>query len=290
MNLRGIAANTISAFDLEGTAAAYCEHLGYQRHSESRVSESLAALWGCPAQANARQILLQPASKTPFWLRLVEGPEVTHYKPLTTYGWNASEYIVQDVDRLAERLEQSPFEMIGPPADLSFSDAIRATQVLGPAQEVLYLTQFKRPVPEFDVPSAEAFVDRVFINIVGGGNLPDLTGFYNRHLGVPEAPVIEAVISVMSDAFGLPADQQHAIAALSAGGQCFIEADQCPPMAVDRPTEPGFLPPGLAMTSFFCEGQPAFPADFTALSDDGYYRESAAVVEGAAGELIELVR
>ena len=67
--------------------------------------------------------------------------------PYTTYGWSASELIVQDVDQLADDLADSPFEIIGPPKNLSFTDDIRAMQVLGPANEILYLTQVKDNVP-----------------------------------------------------------------------------------------------------------------------------------------------
>ena len=54
---------------------------------------------------------------------------------------------VDDVDALAAELASSPFRIIGGPADLSFSDQIRAMQVVGPAREVLYLTQADQTPP-----------------------------------------------------------------------------------------------------------------------------------------------
>ena len=160
------------------------------------ISTGLAQTWACPGEAGQDFLLLKPASDVDFWMRLVAAEPVADYRPLTTYGWNASEIIVQDVDRLAEQLADSPFEIIGPPEDLSFSDAIRAMQVRGPADEVVYLTQFKRPVPEFDVPDALSFVDRVFIMIVGGPDLAAIQRYYEETFAVPQAPVMDAVVSV----------------------------------------------------------------------------------------------
>jgi hypothetical protein len=289
-NLGAIRGVTISAFDLEGTAAAYHEFLGYQTVHTGEVSEVAAKSWHCPAAAGMASVLLQPASGVDFWIRLVEGPEVPGYKPLTTYGWNASEYMVQDVDRLTDSLADSPFKLIGAPADLSFSEAIRASQVIGPANEVLYLTQFKRPVPEFDVPPALSYVDRVFIGIVGGANLDELKTFYISQFGLPDSPSFDAVVSVMSDALGLPSDTLHAISALPLGGKCFIEADQCPATATKRPRAPGHLPPGTAMYSFEVP-LASLPAGTAPNGDDSplIAGNPSTVLTGAGGELIELV-
>jgi catechol 2,3-dioxygenase-like lactoylglutathione lyase family enzyme len=285
--IRGV---TLSAYDLDATEAAYNDYLGYQTVARTEVSEAAAKSWQCPAAAGAQEVLLQPASGVDFWVRLVETPEVSGYRPLTTYGWNAAEYMVQDVDQLANSLANSPFEMIGEPADLSFSDAIRACQVKGPANEILYLTQFKRPLPEFDVPPALSSVDRVFIGILGGPDLEALKHFYAEQFGVPDSPNLDVVVSVMSDALGLPSDTLHAICALPLGGKCFIEADQCPPTATERPRVPGHLPPGTAMLSFEV---PATSLPRTALRHSERSPlmggAASAVLTGAGGELLELI-
>ncbi|GIS85687.1 MAG: hypothetical protein CM1200mP17_02550 [Woeseia sp.] len=39
---------------------------------------------------------------------------------------------------MAIKLSNSEFEIIGPPADLSFTDQIRAMQVIGPSSEILF--------------------------------------------------------------------------------------------------------------------------------------------------------
>ena len=49
------------------------------------------------------------------FVRLVESPGVPGYRPLTTFGWNAFEIIVDDVFRLAKEIRSAPFEVIGEP-------------------------------------------------------------------------------------------------------------------------------------------------------------------------------
>jgi hypothetical protein len=237
-------------------------------------------------------VILEPTSGSETYLRFVQGPTYVDYQPFACVGWNAAELVVSDVDKLAGQLAASPFRAIGAPADLSFTDKIRAMQVVGPAREVLYLTQIKEKLAAFDTPEATSFVDRVFIVILGGASLDVLQDYYHGQFGVPRATVMPSVVSVLSAHYGLPRDHRHAIAALQVAGQCYIEADEMPPAAVARPCEPGQLPPGVAMVSFEIERLPDLPSVLgpahrsPGLPYDG--RRSLACV-GAAGELIELI-
>lgn len=279
-----IRAVTVSCPDLERCVEAYCSFLQYQVVSDSIVDETLCELWQTPRQAGSRMVLMQPAGGDDCYIRLVESPAVAGYEPIKTLGWNAIEVIVEDADALAQSLDGSPFEIIGPPEDLSFSESIRATQVVGPAGEVLYLTMVKRPVEGFDLPAASGPVGRPFIVILGG-EIEQLVAFYANHLGVAEAPVMEAKITVLSNAYGLPESQPHQLCAVALGRQSYIEMDQYPSAAIPRPTTPGFLPPGQCMVTF--EGRIAgqIPAPEGALYQGG----RAAVISGPAGELIEIV-
>jgi len=207
-------------------------------------------------------------------------------------GWNAAELMVQDTDGIAARLEGSPFKIIGPPADLSFSDKIRAMQALGPAKESIYLTSFKEKLPEFDTPDAKHYVDRVFIVILGGESVESINDFYGKHFNVAKAPVIPAVISVLSNAQGLPSDTKHDLAALALQGQSYIEADKMPPATLPRTARDGELPPAIAMVSFIVKQLPgglSWLAPPRTLAQAPYHGRRAAVCVGAAGELIELI-
>jgi hypothetical protein len=283
---------TISTPALETTTELYARYLGYRSVGDGRVSAELAALWQAPAEAGQRYRLMQPESGVPFWFRFVESPALPDYRALTTYGWNAAELMVQDVDALADRLADSPFEIIGPPADLSFTDAIRAMQVRGPAEEVLYLTQFKRRLEEFDTPDALSFVDRCFIVILGGPDLGALIAGYRAQFEVPDAPVMPAEVSVLSNALGLPADQLHDIAALPLAGQSFIEADHYPAQASERGNAPGRLPPAMNMVGFVVEDLDrcanVLAGEPVAL-DEPPYGGRVALAYGPAGERLELV-
>ena len=155
---------TLVAADIDATVAAYCDYLYASVLEEAEISEVQAVLWGKPALAGSRIVTLQSATGYP-WVRIVSNPEAAPARPFLELGWLALEVLVSDVDALGERLADSPFEIFRPPADLDVSDDIRAMQVIGPAGEVLYLTQVNGAVEPFDIPMARSEVDRLFIPV-----------------------------------------------------------------------------------------------------------------------------
>jgi len=284
---------TITTPDLAASIAAYQRYLGYRVADDGAVGRDVARAWGRPTMASSRAVLMEPASGADTYLRFVEGPVYPGYAPFACVGWNAAELIVMDVDALARQLEGSPFHVVGPPADLSFSDQIRAMQVSGPSREVLYLTQIKSKLPVFDTPEPATFVDRVFIVILGGESLENLQDYYQLQHGLARAPVMPAAIGALSVQYGLPEDQLHPIAALQIGGQCYIEADQMPAAVKPRPCEPGHLPPGVAMVSFEVDSLPEFVpgtlGEAHASKGLPYAGRRSCTCVGGAGELIELI-
>jgi catechol 2,3-dioxygenase-like lactoylglutathione lyase family enzyme len=285
-----ILAVTLNVPDLPGTIAAYERHLGYRVVADGALGREVARGWGRPALAARRAVTMEPASGADTWLRLVQGPSYPDYAPLACSGWNAAELVVEDVDALARGLGGSPFRIVGPPADLSFSADIRAMQVAGPAQELLYLTQIKAPLPQFDTPRASSFVDRVFIVILGGPSLAAIQDFYHQRFGLPRAPVMTSAVSTLSARYGLPADHRHSIAALALAGQCYIEADEMPAGVAARPCLPGELPPGIALVTFEVDHLPAAAGIVAGQAPaPPYGGRPACLCVGAAGELVELV-
>ncbi len=280
---------TVTVPDLAHAVRTYRAYLGYEPFHEERLTAAQADYLGAPALAGADGALLRPAAGGDFCFRFIAQPLPPGYRPLTTWGWNAAELIVSDVDRLAAELADSPFRIVGPPEDLSFSDAIRAMQVIGPAEEVLYLTMVKEPLPGFDLPRPACPVDRTFIVILGGTDMAAMQRFYHGSFGVPEAPAMEARISVLSRALDLPADTMHPIAAMPLAGRCLIEVDDYPAATTPRDCPPGGLPPGIAMVSFAADKLPDdLPAGhFSAPPYDG---ARSALTTGAAGELVELIQ
>jgi len=271
---------TISATDLGAVESAYTELLEYRVADRGRVSDAEAGAWNAPAAAGADTLTLQPAGGDDFEFRFVAGPAYPDYVPLTTHGWNASEIMVQNVDALAPRFENSLFEIVGEPRNLSFSDDIRAMQLRGPADEIIYLTEFKNPVPGLSVPVARSAVDRTFIVILGGESMDTLQHFYNETFGVPAAPVVESRVTMLSKALGVSIETLYPIAAMALAGESLIEADEMPAQVGPRQAQEGHLPPGIALVGFDCN---QIPEAAVALGG-----QSTHVMHGPAGELIEL--
>jgi hypothetical protein len=270
---------TITATDLAGIEKAYTEYLDYQVSARGTVSDAQAQAWGAPKTSGAASLSMRPAGGSDFEFRFIAGPAYPDYVPLTTYGWNASEIMVQDVDALAPRFADSPFEIVGEPRNLSFSDDIRAMQLRGPADEIIYLTEFKQPVPGLSVPTARSAVDRTFIVILGGASMTELQDFYHSVFGVAKAPVVESRVTMLSKALGVSIETLYPIAAMALAGKSLIEADEMPPQVGPRMLQDGYLPPGIAIVGFNCDAVPAEATDLGA----GIH-----VMRGVTGELLEL--
>ena len=262
---------TIITSDLDATLGAYTEYLGYRGAPPGKVGRRLAQAWGCPGAAHARMATLWPESGTQRFVRFIEAP-APRVAPFSTFGWSAIEIVVQDVDAVAERLAGGPFRTIGAPAvlDFEFTDKIRAMQVLGPAGEVLYLTQIEEEIPGFDLPRAESFVDAPFIAVLGGPSLEAAAAPYAAH-GRAAGPVLQARIDVLSRAYRLPADTRYDLTTLALPDRTLIEIDAFPAAATPRPLSAIGLPAGIAMVSF-----------------DHVGNGNVRVVHGACGEIIEL--
>lgn len=278
---------TVTVPELDAVEECYASYLEHRVAGGGRIDDALARLWNAPALANSRYLLMSPRAGDECVLRFVETRADRHFVPFSTYGWNAAEIMVQDVDAMAERLAGSPFEIVGEPQNLSFTDDIRAMQVLGPGKELLYLTEFKNPIPGLDTPDARCPVDSVFIVILGGPDMGDMQDYYRRRFEVPNAPVMESRVKGMSAAFGNSPDHRYPIAALPLAGKNLIEVDEMPAEARARPAPAGSLPAGIAMVSFVSSA----PGNGASARAEAPYRDALGVSfeVGPAGELIEIV-
>ncbi len=285
--LQSILAVTICAEDLPAVEAAYTNYLNYRVVERGTVSATLAAHWNAPAMTGRVWLLLQPESGAPVYLRFVQQANVTDYAPLKSFGWNATELLVQDPDALAERLAGSPFKIVGPPRNLSSNDKIRAMQVIGPANELLYLTRVVPGGTTFKLGSAASPVDHVFIVVAGQPDLETARQFYAAKFQLEVTPPSGVRASVLSKAHGLDPEELHKLAVVELRETGLIELDQYPPQARARPQRAGELPPGLATVSFAVDSLAGMAA--SVLPEAPYHGRRAAMLNGAAGELIELV-
>jgi hypothetical protein len=267
--------------DLAAVEHAYTQFLGMRVLARGEVSEAAAAAWGAPATAGCRFLALVPEVGEDTCLRFIEDPAAGVCGPFTSFGWNATEITVQDTDALAARLANSPFTIIGPPANLKGFEWIRAMQVLGPAGECLYLTDVSR---DATLAQARAMVGQVFITVVAGPDIEALRTVYAEQFANPVTPPVAIPIGVISNANALPHDTLYSLALVELPGGTRIELDQYPPVAIPRPVIAGHLPPGMCMVSFDAE------AAGTVSDIAPFVGRTTLCITGAAGELIELIK
>jgi len=286
-----IACITVTVSNLDAVEAAYTGYLGHRVAGRGTISDDLATLWQAPAMAGKPYVLLSPAAGEECVFRFIQADADPDYVPFSTFGWNAAEIMVEDVDALAQSLTDSPFEVLGEPQNLSFTDDIRAMQILGPGKELLYLTEFKKQIPGLDTPIARCPVDRVFIVILGGPSMRNLQSFFGTMFGVPGADPVESRVKGMSAAFGNSPEHKYPIAALPLAGQTLIEVDEMPEKATARPCRDGYLPAGISIVSFIAHGVAAHDDALTIDCDEPPYRafERISCHIGSAGELIEIL-
>jgi len=242
-------AATLTSADLDATIARYRDWLDYQVVESGEVPEALAASWGAPASAHRRYVLLQPASSEPVFLRFVEGDAHPGFRPLRTYGWAAIELCVRDTLAVNARLEHSPFRIIGPPRELDGLPTIFPMQIEGPDGDIVFLTQIRGDLPEYDLPRARTLIDRLFILVLACSDIGESMRWFSTTLGVQLGRQLEILYSVLSAAFGLPESQRHVIATGVDGRDCFMEFDQYPQEASARPGRADALKPGIALAT-----------------------------------------
>jgi len=289
MNLGKIAAVTISTSDLNKMVGVYQEFLRYRVTKSGQITAKESSAWGAENLTNADYVVMQPEKSDDFSFRFIHQPDQSNYIAFKSVGWNAAELIVEDVDGLAVQLENSPFKIIGSPADLSFTKDIRAMQVMGPANEILYLTQFKNKVPEFDSPKPRCSVDQTFIVVLAGKSLDEMQGYFQANFKLPKATVIESRIRSISRVFNFPADTKYKAAALALRDQSMIELDELPKEGNNRLSLDGYLPAGISMVSFlYYESLDKLKNTYPSKLPNHLLRRCS-VKRGITNELIELI-
>lgn len=276
MQFEAIRAVTWSVEDLEASRAAFTGALGLQEVCRGRITARQAAAWGLPSMAGVPFAAVRSPDRPRVLLRFVSPEGVGKLRPLSTYGWNAVELHVQDVEALADRLRGGPFRIIGPPRDLLGNGAVRAMQVVGPGGETLYLTQISQAGMQRTYGRAESPVGRPFIVVLGARNLPETLAHYEplaRFLTDPR----DFRVTVLARAHGLNQERSHFRIASIVMRQAFrIETDAYPPTAEPRLGAEGLLPPGLGLVT----------ATFTGKPHDS---KAAGLQRGPDGEWLELL-
>ncbi len=288
--LKRITMTTIGAPDVTQVKAWYGDWLDYQVADEGTVPEAWAQSWGAPASAGRPYVTLGPASGEEVTVRAVEIDPVPAFKTLTTHGWAAIEITVADVDAVMKKLDGSPFRVVGVPRALTADSPLRAMQVVGPAEEVVYLTGNTGDRAASNHPEPKTLIDRVFVMVLAGPDLPALKKFYLDTFKLGDQGDLSFPVKVLSDAQGLPADHNFDLSVLIASERGNkLELDQYDPPTGKRPGPPDQLPPGVAMTTFEADSLDDLNVNFISPPAPLYDGYTAATFIGLAGERTELV-
>jgi hypothetical protein len=287
-------AATVTTQDLAAFERDYAALLGYRVRERGTISRELAASWGAK-RMNGRKFLLVSSDASPdVLIRAVQAPAVPGYRPLTTHGWNAIEIVVENPDALRKRFDGSPFTVIGEPEYLSGYPTIRAFQVRGPSQEVLYLTAETGDHSRSPLPAPGGEVGRIFIMVVAGPDISALNRWYSERFGLTAGVVRDRTVGVLSRAQNLRAGQTVPLTTIRLGQPGnLLELDGYPATAGARPQARGLLPPGIALVSVAVRRLDELQLDLIAppqVRPGALYRGArSATARGPAGELLELV-
>lgn len=284
---------TLTAADLDRSINWYMQWLDYDLVEDGVVSTDLAQSWNAPKIAGRRQVVLQPASGRDIFLRFIQQDPHPDYRPLTSYGWNAIEICTQDTEAVNVRMVESPFEIIGPPKKIAGLDAIYPMQVMGPDQEVVYLTQINDNLPEYDLPRASSLIDSLFILVTGSSDMDRELAYLEGVVGLSAGRSMEIDYTMINKAQGLPDGTLHALATVKHERDVFLEVDQYPEGSTPRPKRDGELFPGISLATLY---HPDFDAvldraKVTAQHHDGiiYGGKRALTLNTPDGTIIEIV-
>jgi hypothetical protein len=283
---------TVGTPDVDATERAYSQWLDYSLESRGQVSQDLAKVWNAPKMAGRDYVLMQPKSKEPVYLRFVQVDAFDDYVPMKTFGWNAIELLVQDLDDLAAKFAKpdAPFKIVGPPRSLGPNSPIRAMQVIGPGNETLYLS---RVPPDFRGGPAKTPVDRPFVLIVGGPRQQAIRDFYKTVLGIESSDPVMARMTVLNKAHGLDVETTHPMSTARLSPKYAIEIDGYPSTAIERKVRAGEIPPAISMTSIEIKSLDDLKVPLLAparkIAEKPYSGRRAVVVRGGADELIEFI-
>lgn len=283
-------------------AALYRNLFGYVTLFSGRLGKPLAGAWSV-SDPDRRVILLGAPGEDRGMIRFVSGP-TPPAAPFSTRGWTALEITVRDVDRLTETVRRrAEFRINGEPVDFGFDGrppAIRASQMVGPCGEQIYLTQVLGTGTNHVKPPPGCDVGAVFVAVLLCTDPDRQLSPYLRGLGFEAVWEFSTPVDIISREAGLPPDHAFEFTVLSPRGGTRVEVDRFPDFR-PFPSHPGDeLPPGFGMASFYTRefdaatesmslaGYPA-AGRVTAVREPPYNGGRCAVFTGDLGEKIELV-
>ncbi len=281
--------------DLDAEIETWSRYFGYTLQERGPLPADLCAAWDAKAEAGRSCAVMAPSSNVPVYIRFVETGIRIGYWPPVTWGWNATEILVQDPDALAAQLKDSPVQRFGGPADLYRGDkAPRAIQTLGPSGAMLYFTRLLPGGSRYGLHGAKVPVDRIFNVVLGGPSLDALRDFYQNKMGLRVGDPMGFTMTLAAQACDASPDTEFPICVAPLRARhSILELDEYPENSAPRDRDPGCIPGGMSMVSFDTPSLDDFPLAFRAtpraVQAFPYNGRRVAIVEGPAGEWLELI-
>ena len=281
---------TITTPDLDQAVEHYAHLLAYKVRHQGKVSQSQAVSWRADAVAGARTALLDPENGAQGGLvRLIEIPEAAPAQPFQEFGWCGAEFVVQDVEDVAERFRAADLAILMEP-----KPPWAPLAAAGPNGEgLLFNTPAEGNPFHYDVISANSSVDRISIVVCACADRMRSEAFYAQILGAKPGHRAEMPLPFANTAMGLAPDTQYQTGAMRIKRTPFIELDQYPESTKTKQTPEGTLPSGIALASFIVPSLEDVDASWLAppcQQEDAFYGDAqSACCLGPDGQLIELI-
>jgi len=281
--------------DLDTEIATWADYLGYELCDRGQLPADLCKAWGAPREAGNDYAIMAPASGVDVYIRFVATGPRPGYWPPVTWGWNATEILVQDPDSLALELDGSPIRRFGGPMDLTRQPkAPRAMQTLGPSGAMLYFARLLPGGSRYGLHGAKTRVDRIFNVILGGPSLSELRNFYRDTLGMRVGEPMGFTGTLAAQACDAPPDALFPICVAPVRARnSILELDEYPENSSPRPRDDGCMPGGMSMVSFDTTTLETMPVRLRSapvtINAFPYRGRRVAVAEGPAGEWLELI-
>ncbi len=293
--LKNIAIVTVMVKSLEITELLYQSELSYKLIHKGVISEDMASGWGTKNIAGRPFLLMGPTNNEAVYLRFIESEEFDkNFRSLKTFGWNAIEILVRDTEKIFLTMKDSQyFRIVGKPVYISDEKSIKAMQVLGPSNELIYFTSIEKPEKTgLMIKEASTEIDRIFIMILGVDNIESLRRYYSEKFNIVTSDPAPYRIRTLSNEHGLPIETKFPLSIAKLSDKSLIEIDEYPKASIYRENKANELPPGIAMVSFYVDSIPnnlPFISPVTANKESPYNNRKSAVIRGAVGELIEII-
>ncbi len=286
---------TVAAPNIAEIEALYTSALGYKVREKGDVSQDLAKSWGAERITGRPYVLLSNEADQDVYIRVVQSTAPANYKPMTTWGWNSFELVVDDIYAIHEKLKSTNFKVLGTPTPLKSTPSIVTVQVEGPAREIFYLASETGDRAKSNLPPPGEAVGRTFIVILAGRDITQVRDWYANTFAMRKNDIRSSGGKVVPRALGLPEGSSLPISLLGLkefGNRIQLDG-YLDHGSGARSRLDGELPPGNAIVSFSVERIAAINAKLIAtpviMPGPALAGLRAATLTGPAGELIELI-